>query len=102
MVTIVILTFRNLILLFFHHQLSGNERSVQKVKDQIYHLSDNVIHSSIMDVHSGGHANVEDIKQILHQIKPDYFIPVYANYYMLVEAKKLALREGFVMTKFLF
>ena len=83
------------IVIFSSSVIPGNERSVQKIKDQIYHLSDNVIHSSIMDVHSGGHANVEDIKQILHQIKPDYFIPVYANYYMLVEAKKLALREGF-------
>jgi len=83
------------IVIFSSSVIPGNERSVQKVKDQIYRLSDNVIHSSIMDVHSGGHANIEDIKKILHQIKPDYFLPVYANHYMLVEAKKLALREGF-------
>ncbi len=75
--------------------IPGNERTIQKIKDQLYRLSDNVIHSSIMDVHSGGHANVEDIKNILGQIKPDYFLPVYANHYMLVEAKKLALRNGF-------
>ena len=83
------------VVIFSSSVIPGNERSVQKVKDQIYRLSDNVIHSSIMDVHSGGHANAEDIKKILHQIKPDYLIPVYANHYMLVEAKKLALREGF-------
>lgn len=75
--------------------IPGNERSIQKIKDQLYRLSDHVIHSSIMDVHSGGHANAEDIKNILNQIKPDYFLPVYANHYMLVEAKKLALRQGF-------
>lgn len=83
------------VVIFSSSIIPGNERSVQKVKDQLYRLSDNVIHSSIMDVHSGGHANVEDIKKILKQIKPDYFLPVYANHYMLVEAKKLALREGF-------
>jgi len=83
------------IVIFSSSVIPGNERSVQKVKDQIYRLSDNVIHSSIMDVHSGGHANADDIKKVLHQIKPDYFLPVYANHYMLVEAKKLALREGF-------
>jgi len=83
------------IVIFSSSVIPGNERSVQKVKDQIYRLSDNVIHSSIMDVHSGGHANADDIKKILHQIKPNYFLPVYANHYMLVEAKKLALREGF-------
>lgn len=83
------------VVVFSSSVIPGNERSVQKVKDSIYRLSDNVIHSSIMDVHSGGHANVDDIKKILQQIKPDFFLPVYANYYMLVEAKKLALREGF-------
>ncbi|MFA5318071.1 MAG: ribonuclease J [Patescibacteria group bacterium] len=83
------------IVIFSSSVIPGNERSVQKVKDQIYHLTDNVVHSDIMDIHSGGHATAEDIKHVLSQIKPDYFLPVYANYYMLVEAKKLALREGF-------
>ena len=81
--------------IFSSSVIPGNERSVQKVKDQVYRLSDNVIHSDIMDVHAGGHANAEDIKSILKQIKPDYFLPVYANHYMLVETKKLAIREGF-------
>ena len=81
--------------IFSSSVIPGNERTVQKVKDQLYRLSDNVIHSGIMDVHSGGHANADDIREILKQIKPDYFLPVYANHYMLVEAKKLALRDGF-------
>jgi len=83
------------IVIFSSSVIPGNERSVQKVKDQIYRLTDNVVHSDIMDIHSGGHATAEDIKHVLHQIKPDYFLPVYAHYYMLVETKKLALREGF-------
>ncbi len=83
------------VIVFSSSVIPGNERSIQKVKDQLYRVSDNVIHSSLMDVHSGGHANAEDIKKILLQIKPDYFLPVYANHYMLVEAKKLAMRNGF-------
>lgn len=86
---------KNDVVIFSSSVIPGNERSIQKVKDQVYRLSDNVIHSSIMDVHSGGHANADDIKKILLQIRPDYFLPVYANHYMLVEAKKLALRAGF-------
>jgi mRNA degradation ribonuclease J1/J2 len=36
------------------------------------------------------------IKKIfLARLNPIYFLPVYANHYMLVEAKKLALRNGF-------
>lgn len=81
--------------IFSSSVIPGNERSVQKVKDLVYRQSDNVIHNDIMDIHSGGHANADDIKKVLKQIKPDYFLPVYANHYMLVEAKKLAMREGF-------
>lgn len=82
------------LVIFSSSVIPGNERTIQKIKDQIYRLSDHVIHDSIMDIHSGGHANVDDIKKVLQQIKPDYFLPVYANHYMLVEAKKLAVREG--------
>ncbi|NCT54748.1 ribonuclease J [Candidatus Falkowbacteria bacterium] len=81
--------------IFSSSVIPGNERSVQKVKDRVYRLSDNVIHSDIMDIHSGGHANADDIKKVLKQIQPDFFLPVYANHYMLVETKKLAMREGF-------
>ena len=81
--------------IFSSSVIPGNERSVQKVKDLVYRLSDNVIHSDIMDIHSGGHANASDIVKVINQIKPDYFLPVYANHYMLVEAKKLAIRNGF-------
>jgi ribonuclease J len=72
----------------------GNERTIQRLKDKIYRLSDNVIHSDVMDVHASGHSNIEDIKDIIKQIKPTYFIPVYANHYMLKEAANIALGCG--------
>ncbi|NMC51560.1 ribonuclease J [Candidatus Kuenenbacteria bacterium] len=75
--------------------IPGNERTIQRLKDNMYRLSDNVIHSDIMDVHVSGHGNVDDIKAIIKQIQPTYFIPVYANHYMLKEAAKVAIREGF-------
>jgi len=75
--------------------IPGNERTIQRLKDKIYRLSDNVVHSDIMDVHASGHSNIEDIKEILEQISPDYFIPVYANYFMLKEAARIAEDMGF-------
>ncbi|KPJ55417.1 hypothetical protein AMJ47_00965 [Parcubacteria bacterium DG_72] len=74
--------------------IPGNERTIQRLKDKIYRLSDNVIHSDVMDVHASGHSNIEDIKNILKQIKPTYFIPVYANHFMLKEAAQIALASG--------
>jgi ribonuclease J len=85
--------------IFSSSVIPGNERSVQKLKDLIYRQSDHVIHSEIMDVHSGGHATAKDILTVLDEVKPTYFIPVYANHYMLKEAAMLATRHGFDKNK---
>ncbi|MBU4275051.1 ribonuclease J [Patescibacteria group bacterium] len=74
--------------------IPGNERAIQRLKDNLYRLSDNVFHGEIMDVHISGHSNIYDIEKIIKQIKPDYFIPVYANHFMLKEAAKIAYKAG--------
>ena len=81
--------------IFSSSVIPGNERTVQRVKDNLYRQSDNVYHSDIIDVHISGHSNVDGIKEMLREIKPDYFIPVYANHYMLKEAAKIARGIGF-------
>ncbi len=81
--------------IFSSSVIPGNERSIQTLKDKLYRQCDNVVHGEIMDIHVSGHANRQDIAYILGQIRPDYFIPVYAYHYMLHEAKKLAVDRGF-------
>lgn len=82
-------------IIFSSSVVPGNERTVQRLKDNLYRKSDNVIHSDIMDVHVSGHCNAEDIKSILKQVSPDYFIPVYGNHFFLKEAEKRALEIAF-------
>jgi len=86
---------KNDTVIFSSSVIPGNERTVQKLKDLIYRQSDNVIHSQIMDVHSGGHATASDVEEMIRQIKPTYFMPVYANHFMLKEAAKLARKLGY-------
>jgi ribonuclease J len=81
--------------IFSSSTVPGNERTVQRVKDNLYRQSDNVYHSEIIDVHVSGHSNIEGIKQMLRDIKPTYFIPVYGNHYMLKEGAKIAWQMGF-------
>ncbi len=81
--------------IFSSSVIPGNERTVQRVKDNLYRLSDNVYHSDIIDVHISGHSNIEGIKYMLREIKPDYFIPVYGNHFFLKEAAKIAYNLGF-------
>ena len=85
---------KNDTIIFSSSVIPGNERTIQRLKDNLYRVCDNVIHSDIMDVHVGGHSNVESIKEIIRQIKPDFFLPVYANHYFLKESAKLAMQVG--------
>ena len=86
-------------IIFSSSVIPGNERTVQRLKDNLYRKCDNVIHTNIMDVHVSGHTNAEGIKEIIRQIKPDFFIPVYANHFFLKEAAKRAVEIGFPKDK---
>ncbi|KKQ27946.1 MAG: hypothetical protein US42_C0003G0003 [Candidatus Magasanikbacteria bacterium GW2011_GWC2_37_14] len=90
---------KNDTVIFSSSIIPGNERSIQRLKDNIYRQCDNVIHGEIMDVHVSGHATRDDIVEVLKQVKPTYFIPVYANHYFLKEASNLAIKNGFAKDK---
>lgn len=61
----------------------GNERSVQKLKDNLSRQGAKIIHYKIADVHSSGHANRDETAWIHKQIKPRFFMPVHGYHYML-------------------
>lgn len=75
--------------------IPGNERSIQRLKDNIYRQCDHVIHGDLMDVHVSGHGTRRDIVDMLKQVKPDYFIPVFGNHFFLKEAQRLAVDNNF-------
>jgi len=54
---------KNDTIIFSSSVIPGNERSIQRLKDKLYRLSDKIIHSDIMDVHTSGHSNVWDIQK---------------------------------------
>ncbi len=80
--------------IFSSSVVPGNERTVQNLKDQLYRQEANVIHYKMMDVHAGGHAQVEDLKMMINLIKPKFFIPIHGNYYMLKLHTKIAQSVG--------
>lgn len=75
--------------------IPGNERTIQMLKDNMYRQCDNVIHKSIMDVHVSGHATKTDIKEVIEMVQPTFFMPVYANHFMLKECEKVAIDAEF-------
>ena len=86
---------KNDTIVFSSSIIPGNERVIQRLKDNLYRKCDNVIHSDIMETHIGGHSTAGDIQDVIKAVKPDFFLPIYANHFMLKEAAKRAREIGF-------
>ncbi len=63
--------------------IPGNERPVQKLKDNLSRQGAHIIHYRIADVHSSGHANRDETAWIHRKIRPKFFMPVHGYHYML-------------------
>ncbi len=61
----------------------GNERSVQKLKDNLSRQGARIIHRDTMDVHASGHANRDETFWIHKKINPKFFMPMHGYHYML-------------------
>lgn len=61
----------------------GNERAVQKLKDNLSRQGAHIIHYRIADVHSSGHANRDETAWIHKRIHPKFFMPLHGYHYML-------------------
>ncbi len=85
--------------IFSSSVIPGNERSIQSLKDMIVRQGARIIHYQMMDVHAGGHAKQEDLKLMMRLLKPEYFMPIEANHYMLQAHAELAEQVGIPKNK---
>ncbi len=74
--------------------IPGNERSVQNLRDDILRQGADVYHYKMMDIHAKGHAQSEEIEEMIKLMKPNYLIPIHGQYSMLVRHKKIADKTG--------
>lgn len=74
--------------------IPGNERAVQKLKDNLSRQGAKIIHYQIAGVHSSGHANREEAVWIHKKINPKFFIPVHGYHYMLRVHAEIAQSVG--------
>lgn len=63
--------------------IPGNERAVQKLKDNLSRQGARIVTYHVSDVHASGHGNREEAAWIHRQIKPKFFVPVHGYHYML-------------------
>ena len=80
--------------IFSSSVIPGNERTIQTLRDIMVRQGARVINYEMMDVHAGGHAKQEDLKLMMRLIKPEYFMPIEGNHYMLQAHAELAEQVG--------
>jgi len=74
--------------------IPGNERTVQILKDGILRQGAKVFHYKMMDIHAGGHAQEEELKEMIRIMEPRFFLPIHGQYSMLVAHAEIAKEMG--------
>ena len=72
----------------------GNEKSVQKLKDNLSRQGARLITYQTSDVHSSGHANRDETAWIHKHVGARFFVPVHGNHYMLRVHTDIAVSLG--------
>ena len=81
-------------IIFSSSVIPGNEATVQRLKDVLYKKTFKVYHYATMDIHAGGHAKRDELKQMIELTRPRFFIPIHGNYFMLKLHAELAEESG--------
>lgn len=74
--------------------IPGNEEGVYRAINRLMEQGADVIYSDIEAVHVSGHASQEEMKLLLHLVRPRYLIPVHGETRMLRQHKRLAMEIG--------
>ncbi len=62
--------------------IPGNERSIYTVINNLVRLGARVIFNQVMDVHTSGHAQREDLKLMINLVKPRVLVPIHGELFM--------------------
>jgi len=76
------------------HPIPGNEEPVYRTINQLFRRGAEVVYESIAPVHVSGHASQEEIKLLLHLVRPKYLIPIHGELRMLKQHARLAQEVG--------
>ena len=74
--------------------IPGNEESVYRTINNLFRRGANVIYEDIAPVHVSGHASQEEMKLLLHLVRPKFLIPIHGELRMLKQHANLAQEVG--------
>jgi ribonuclease J len=76
------------------HPIPGNEEMVHRTINRLLQRGARVIYDPIAPVHVSGHASAEEMKLLIHLVKPRNFIPVHGELRHLTQHAAIARQMG--------
>jgi ribonuclease J len=76
------------------HPIPGNEEMVHRTINKLLQRGARVIYDPIAPVHVSGHASAEEMKLLIHLVKPKYFVPIHGELRHLTQHAAIAREVG--------
>jgi ribonuclease J len=76
------------------HPIPGNEESVYRTINRLFRRGADVIYENVAPVHVSGHASQEEMKLLLHLVRPKYLIPIHGEMRHLKQHQQIAMELG--------
>lgn len=76
--------------------IPGNERAITTVINNLARLGANIINNQIMDVHTSGHGQQEDLKLMMSLVSPKTVVPIHGEYFMRIANRNVAISLGYM------
>ena len=74
--------------------IPGNERMVHQTVNNLYRHGARVFYSEVGNVHVTGHAQRDELRDMLEAVRPRFFVPVHGEYRQLLLHSELAREVG--------
>ncbi|MGH7461849.1 MAG: ribonuclease J, partial [Longimicrobiales bacterium] len=76
------------------HPIPGNEEMVHRTINKLLQRGARVIYDPIAPVHVSGHASAEEMKLLIHLVKPKHFVPIHGELRHLHQHAAIAREVG--------
>jgi ribonuclease J len=76
------------------HPIPGNEEMVHRTINKLLQRGARVIYDPIAPVHVSGHASAEEMKLLMHLVKPKHFVPIHGELRHLNQHAAIAREVG--------
>jgi ribonuclease J len=76
------------------HPIPGNEEMVHRTINRLLQRGARVVYDPIAPVHVSGHASAEEMKLLIHLVKPKNFVPIHGELRHLTQHAQIAREVG--------